>query len=112
MNGMNRVLQGVVWAGVALSAAALDAGRSNSLLDISADGTLLASANRDNGSVSIVDLASGKVLHEVPVGHKPEGVAFLGAGHELVAAVYGDDLVAVIDGDKGSVIRRVPVFDC
>jgi YVTN family beta-propeller protein len=101
----------MIWAVVVLSTAALHAGHSNSLLDISGDGTLLAAANRDNGSVSIVDLASGKVLHEVPVGHKPEGVSFLGAGHELIATVYGDDLVAVIDGDQGTITRRVSVFD-
>ena len=35
-----------------------EAGRSSSLLDISADGKLLACSNRDSGTVTIVDLAT------------------------------------------------------
>src|SRR4051794_18256766 len=49
------------------------AGSSNSLMDISADGKLLACSNRDSGTVSIVDLATNKKLREVKVGQKPEG---------------------------------------
>src|SRR5262245_32390954 len=88
----NRVLpnfagmHAIVLAATLLSAAgSLHAGTSNSLLDISADGTLLATANRDNGSVTIVNLKTSEVVHEIPVGHKPEGVSFLGASHTLAA---------------------------
>lgn len=87
------------------------AGSSNSLIDISADGALLATANRDNGTVSVVDLAQGKVLHEIPVGHKPEGVSFLGGSHQLAATVYADDAVVIVDADAGKVLRTVSVLD-
>ena len=40
------------------------AGTSNSLMDISADGQLLACTNRDNGTVSLVDLQSNTVIRE------------------------------------------------
>ena len=56
------------------------AGTSNSLMDISLDGKLLACANRDSGTVSIVDLATHKKLHEVKVGQ------FYLRTNELVAA--------------------------
>ncbi|HTI51265.1 MAG TPA: beta-propeller fold lactonase family protein, partial [Planctomycetaceae bacterium] len=87
------------------------AGSSNSLLDISADGKILAAANRDNGTVSIVDLATAKVLHEVAAGTKPEGVTFIGSTHLLAATAYGDDKVVLLDGDAGRTVGSIDVFD-
>jgi YVTN family beta-propeller protein len=86
-------------------------GQSNSLMDISADGKMLACSNRDSGTVTFVDLASHQVLREVAVGKKPEGVAFLGTTHRLAVAVYGDDRVVFIDGDSGKRQGQVEVFD-
>lgn len=93
------------------SSAAVHAGFSNSLLDISADGTLLAAANRDNGTVSIVDLAKNEVLREVPVGAKAEGVTFVGRSHNVAATAYADDKVVLFDADTGTVGGEVEVFD-
>lgn len=87
------------------------AGTSNSLLDVSADGRWLAASNRDNGTVSLVDLASQKVVHEVRVGNKPEGVSFLGRSNSLAVAVYGDDKVVLLDADSGARTGEVTVFD-
>ena len=67
----------------------VDAGTSNSLMDISADGKLLACSNRDGGTVTIVDLASHTKLREVAVGTKPEGVTFLGDSHRLAVNESG-----------------------
>jgi len=106
------IFRGILFVGaLLLTAAGLHAGNSNSLIDISADGSLLATANRDNGSVSIVDLATNKVAHEIPVGHKPEGVSFLGNSHNLAATAYGDDQVVILDADSGTVVKTIPVFD-
>src|SRR3712207_4198954 len=69
------------------------AGSSNSLMDVSADGALLACSNRDSGTVTVVDLRANRKLREVSVGHKPEGVSFLGDSHRLAVAVYHDDAV-------------------
>ena len=87
------------------------AGDSNSLMDISADGRLLACSNRDSGTVTIVELNTHSRLHEVPVGSKPEGVTFVGDSHVVAAAVYGDDEVAFIDADSGEIVGSTAVFD-
>ncbi|HJT77323.1 MAG TPA: hypothetical protein VJ739_09005, partial [Gemmataceae bacterium] len=47
------------------------AGTSSSLLDVSPDGTRLLAANRDNGTVTVVDTAARKALREVAVGEEP-----------------------------------------
>ncbi|MBQ16287.1 MAG: hypothetical protein CMJ65_04090 [Planctomycetaceae bacterium] len=87
------------------------AGRSNSLMDISADGKLLACSNRDSGTVTILDASSLKRLHEIPVGKHPEGVTFLGKTHRLAVAVYNEDRVTIIDADTGKPDSRVAVYD-
>ncbi len=87
------------------------AGQSNSLMDISSDGRLLACSNRDNGSVSIVDLQTATVLREIAVGRHPEGVSFLGDTHELAVAIYDEDQVVFIDGESGAISGRIDVFD-
>src|SRR5262249_46491804 len=87
------------------------AGSSNSLLDISADGELLACSNRDSGTVTVVKLKGREKLHEVKVGKKPEGVSFIGASHTLAVAVYAEDKVTFVDADVGKVVGEVEVFD-
>ena len=89
----------------------LMAGHSNSLMDISGDGKLLACSNRDSGSVTFVDLTTRKVTHEIPVGRHPEGVSFIGATHNLAVAVHADDTVVLLDGDQGKKLARASVFD-
>src|SRR5262249_12911958 len=88
-----------------------DGSSANSLMDLSADGTLLACANRDSGTVSIIDVAGRAKLREVAVGKKPEGVTFLGDSHRLAVAVYGDDRVVLVDADAGTTAGSVAVFD-
>lgn len=88
-----------------------NAGRSNSLMDISSDGKWLACSNRDSGTVSIVDLDTNKVVYEVKVGKKPEGVSFIADTYDIAVAVYDDDVVKFIDGKTGRITRSTPVFD-
>lgn len=87
------------------------AGTSNSLMDISADGKLLACSNRDSGTVTIVSLENHKVIREVRVGKHPEGVSFIGDSQNLAVAVYGEDKVLLISASNGGVIGVVDVFD-
>lgn len=86
-------------------------GSSNSLMDISADGALLACSNRDSGTVTVVDLKSQKKLRELKAGHKPEGVSFLGKSHRLAVASYADDRVIFLDADTGTALGKTEVFD-
>ena len=98
----------VVNAAVANS---VSAGTSNSLMDISSDGAMLACSNRDSGTVTFVNLTTNKVLREVKVGHKPEGVSFIGDSYELAVAIYEDDSIVFVDGDSGKRRATVDVFD-
>ena len=101
----------VLLVATAVATPASAARDSNSLMDISTDGSLLACSNRDSGTVTIVDLKTHKKIHETRVGVHPEGVAFLGQTHTLAVAVYNDDQVLLLDADSGKIVHRVEVFD-
>ena len=94
---------------VLLSATPALAGSSNSLMDVSPDGARLLVANADNGTVSVVDTAARKVLHEIPVGDKCEGVTWLGNGPLAAVTVYREDRVVFLDAAAGRVLEKLPV---
>jgi YVTN family beta-propeller protein len=85
------------------------AGVSNSLMDIRPDGNRLLVANADNDSVTVVDATTDKVLHEIRVGDKPEGVAWIGNGPLAVVTVYREDRLAFIDTVAGKVVEKLRV---
>jgi YVTN family beta-propeller protein len=87
------------------------AGSSNSLMDLSPDGKRLLVANSDNGTVSVVDTQAHRVLHEVRVGDKPEGITWLGGGSLAAATVYRENKVVFIDAELGKVIDVLHVAD-
>src|SRR5262249_7139780 len=87
------------------------ANTSNSLMDVSHDGSRLIVANADNGTVSIVDTKERKVLHEIKVGDKPEGVTWLGKTDIALVTVYREDKVVFIDAAKGKAIHTLNVDD-
>jgi YVTN family beta-propeller protein len=88
---------------------AVSAGSSNSLMDVSPDGRRLLVANADNGTVSVVDTAGRRLVHEIVVGDKPEGVTWVGAGPLAAVTVYREDRVVLIDADRGKVVKKIPV---
>lgn len=100
-----------VAAGLLLFVEFSAAATSNSLMDISADGKLLACSNRDSGTVSIVDLASHKKLREISVGEKPEGVSFIGSSVTLAVAVYAEDRVVIVHATNGDKLAVIEVYD-
>jgi YVTN family beta-propeller protein len=87
------------------------AGSSNSLMDLTPDGGRLLVANSDNGTVTVVDTAARKVLHEIPVGDKPEGVTWVGDGPLAAVTVYREDRVVFLDAARGEVVGRLAVAD-
>ena len=99
-----------LWLLVSATGPAL-AGPANSLMDLSADGRLLVCSNRDSGSITIVDTESLQKRFEVTVGHKPEGVTFVGTSHVLAVTVYADDQIVFVDADRGEIVGRCDVFD-
>jgi YVTN family beta-propeller protein len=93
------------------AAAAARANTSNSLMDVSPDGALLLVANPDNGTVTVVDTAARKKLHEIAVGEKPEGVTWVGAGPLAAVAVYHEDRIVFLDAKEGRVVKKLDVAD-
>jgi YVTN family beta-propeller protein len=91
--------------------ATLLAGSSNSLLDVSTDGKRLLVANSDNGTVTVVDLTKREKLHEIPVGDKPEGVAWVGSSDLALVTVYREDRVLFLDAKTGKVVHTLDVGD-
>ncbi|CAN5381444.1 hypothetical protein BH11PLA2_BH11PLA2_47450 [soil metagenome] len=87
------------------------AGTSNSLLDVTPDGKLLAVANTDQGTVSFVDLSTRKLLCELPAGDHPEGITWIGNGPLAVATVYGDDTVVFYNALDKKVVSVLKVAD-
>jgi YVTN family beta-propeller protein len=84
---------------------------SNSHLAVSPDGQWLAVANRDNGSVTVVDLKSRSAVREIAVGKHPESVLFVDGGETVVVSVHGADEVVFCERATGRVMDRVTVFD-
>jgi DNA-binding beta-propeller fold protein YncE len=102
---------GIVAAVLTTVSSPASAGQSNSLMDISTDGRLLACSNRDSGTVTIVELDGLRKLREIPVGAKPEGVSFLGDSYDLAVAVYADDKVVFLNAETGDIQGETEVFD-
>ena len=107
-----RFIACLLFAGFTLAVIApVEAGSSNSLLDISSDGKLLACSNRDSGTVTIVDRTTLRKLREVTVGKFPEGVTFVGESHQLAVAVYAEDKLVLLDADSGEIQNQIELFD-
>src|SRR5437588_3372897 len=100
---------GCVCAAVCWTSPAALGGTSNSLLDISPDGTRLLVTNSDNGTVSVVDTVDRKVLREIPVGEKPESVTWIGSGPLAAVTVYHDNCVVIFDTAAGKVVKKLSV---
>src|SRR5262245_19140453 len=97
-----------VFCGATVSARA---GTSNSLMDVSPDSTRLLVANTDNGTVTVVDTVARKVLHEIKVGERPEGVAWIGNGPLAAVSLYREDAVVFFDAATGKVVKKLSVAD-
>jgi YVTN family beta-propeller protein len=92
-------------------ASIVHAGSSNSLMDVSPDGTRLLVANTDSGTVTVVDLEKRAKLHEIPVGDHPEGVTWIGSGPLAAVTIYREDQVLFLDASEGKVLHRLDVDD-
>jgi YVTN family beta-propeller protein len=91
-----------------LSCLPAHAASSNSLMDVRPDGQLIV-ANPDNGTVTVVDTVARKVLHEIRVGDKPEGVTWIGDGPLAAVTAFHDRAVVFLDAAAGKVVHRLEV---
>ncbi len=100
-----------LWLLVLLAGATPDPDRDRSPGDLalSPDGRWALTANRTSDSVSLVDLAEGKVVAEVGVGKHPYGIDWRGA--TAVVAALHDDSIALLEvaPPKLSVAATLPV---
>ncbi|MCA9145911.1 MAG: beta-propeller fold lactonase family protein [Planctomycetaceae bacterium] len=83
--------------------------RSPLQLAVSPDGKRLFTANRTANSVSIIDIAAGNVIAEVPVGGGPNGVAVSPGGETVYVANRLDDTVSVVDVAAARVTQQIAV---
>lgn len=85
--------------------------RSPIALALSPDGQRLLVANQTAGSVSLIDPAAGKVLHELATGDRPAGVALSTDGKRgVVTHWFGYDIALLaIQNDRLTVAGRVEV---
>ena len=86
--------------------------RSPISLDLSPDRTLVATANHTAGTVSVVELASGRVLFETACGRRPADVAWWDA-RTILVSLQADDAVAVLhwQDNQLQLTRTIPVGD-
>jgi YVTN family beta-propeller protein len=71
------------------------------------DGARAFVANIGSGSVTVVDLASGKVVQDVPTGQGAEGIAMTPDGREVWVCNRAADTVSVIDAKTLAVVATV-----
>ncbi|MGO9599850.1 MAG: cytochrome c peroxidase [Isosphaeraceae bacterium] len=85
--------------------------RSPIALALRRDGRRLLVANQTAGTVSLVDPEAGKVLHELPTGDRPAGVAISADGRRgVVAHWFGYDIAVVeIENDRLKLAGRIEV---
>jgi len=86
---------------------AAPANAGNSQIAVSPNGKTVLTANRDNGTVSVVDVANRKVLREIPVGRQPESVAWIGSGPNAIATTYLENAVVVFNAETGKTIKKI-----
>jgi YVTN family beta-propeller protein len=92
-----------------VSGATAVAGTSNGLLDVSPDGKRLLAANADNDSVTVIETATRKVLREIKVGEKPQGVTWIGDGPLAAVACYHQAEVILFNAETGTIVKKLKV---
>jgi YVTN family beta-propeller protein len=90
-------------------AAEVRVGESPSGVDVTPDGALIVSADRDSDQLSLIDAATLQVVATIPVGVRPFGVTIDPAGARAYTADVGSDTVTVVDLDARAVVAAIPV---
>lgn len=62
--------------------------------------------NEMSDDVSVIDLASVKVVATIPVGKRPRGIGVAPDGSELYVAVSGENAIVVLDPQRLKVLRK------
>lgn len=78
-------------------------------IELSRDGHTLFVTDEDASRVSVIDLARGKPIASIPVGHEPEGVRLAPNARWLLVTSETDNNVAIIDPATHQVLHTVLV---
>jgi YVTN family beta-propeller protein len=76
---------------------------------LSPDGRFLYVVCQASDELRVVDLASGKVVSTVPVGHVPRGIMLSPNGRQIYVTNAWSDTVTVIDATTSKVVRTIPI---
>ncbi|MBS0204174.1 MAG: c-type cytochrome [Planctomycetes bacterium] len=107
-----RILSAIALLSCAAAASAVDGDRSPIALAVSSDQSVCLTANHTSGSVSLIDLASGRVLDELAVGRGPADLAWTNDSRAIVSLLHDDALVEVSrTGNSLKLLRTIPVGD-
>jgi YVTN family beta-propeller protein len=79
------------------------------MLSLSADKKLVATANMKPGTVSILEVASGKKIADVPADAASEGVAISPDGKFVWTGNTKSDTASIIDVDKMKLVKTFPL---
>src|SRR5437879_7042846 len=109
MNRSITIILLCVWSALGSAAEISPALRRPVALAPSADGNWLYVANRDSGTLSVIDLKSRQVASEHKIGQRLTDIAAIpGSSQLLVADEGGHELMVIaVDGAKVDVIQRL-----
>lgn len=105
------------FSGASVSSIDLSSGKSTDIavganpgeVVVSADGRTAYAADQGSNTVSVIDVAAGKVTATVPVGRVPAGLALTPDGRTLWVANYTDGTVQPVDTTTLTAGTPVPV---
>src|SRR4030095_6403709 len=64
--------------------------------------------NENDGTLSVLDISSGKVETTVSVGKRPRGIGFSPDRSQVYVAIGEDDAIAVVDTRTLQVLKKIP----
>ncbi|UUO06387.1 c-type cytochrome [Blastopirellula sp. J2-11] len=87
------------------SAQAMDSYRSPVDVAIGPQAKWLLAANQTSGTLSLVDLSTGRVLDEIPVGARPSYVVLCADGQTALVSAADDGLLVKVQIDAGKLTK-------
>jgi len=78
-------------------------------VSVTADGKLVYSTNEADGTVSVIDTATGKLLKQIKVGRRPRNVVFMPDGKNAYVNAENDGAIGYLDTVKNVLIEPISI---
>lgn len=98
----------VNWRTKSVERAFPSGGKGTHLVLVSPDGKRAYAANVASNSVTVLDLAEGKLVKSIPAGNRSEGISLSQDGRTIAIGNLGDNSVTIIDTEKLEPTRTIP----